>query len=532
MEKIVQKKCVSVLLIPNFDELSISFSRSASIANNLVGKTVGVGDSYNINSNLNEVLISSKNPRGLLYGVYHYLKILGCRWPMPKFDYCSDLAEYIPLKSEIQFSLLNVAETPTFAFRGGLCATMAQSKVSESRLIQLADWMAKQRLNIFGIHIRKYDLISKVVFDALEDRGFLVSCEGHSWTFLNNKYASSSAKDSLEHVVSAAVNFYRDNPEISFYGPWANDNTSWKYSEYSIHSPSERAVNFYSSLWERMRISSPLPVLIYPAYQSLLTPQNTKEIPKNTLCYLCPIDRDHGRRIYDEHSNQNAKYARAVKRWQLTEFKHNLVYYTYFRKHSWKSLPVNTPGLINDEFYWANENNFYGVTTYFIDSDWLAYHLQHFSFATLAWEGGQSKDSLIAKFIFQLTGAESSELKDFFIRYENFASKYDGGGYWGYKIKGLRRSAMLKPEFLKDVHSLYDALDKVDTTQIKADILDIHRKWVKHWEAKLKFATAKEGQEQDKLFAEFRDILLSRDYVGLVADYVKYDAKLDRASNF
>lgn len=94
-------------------------------------------DSFVIKINAGKGFIAASNPRSVLYGVYTYLKKLGCKWVRPGID-----GEFIP-KCDIKDFNVDVTEKASYNYRG-MCAGGA---VSIENLVEQADWAAKMGYN-------------------------------------------------------------------------------------------------------------------------------------------------------------------------------------------------------------------------------------------------------------------------------------------------------------------------------------------------------------------------------------------------
>jgi hypothetical protein len=86
-------------------------------------------------------IISGNNRRSILFAVYRYLTVLGCRWVRPGSD-----GEYIP-STNYSLKTVKVVESPSYRYR----VICIEGSVSLEHGIDLIDWMPKVGLNGFMI---------------------------------------------------------------------------------------------------------------------------------------------------------------------------------------------------------------------------------------------------------------------------------------------------------------------------------------------------------------------------------------------
>ncbi|MBW7995126.1 MAG: DUF4838 domain-containing protein [Candidatus Glassbacteria bacterium] len=116
------------------------------------------GDAFIIRSGRldgkNTIVIRGKTRSGTLYGVYHLLNLLGCRWYAPGPD-----GEIIPRRDRLVLGNLDITRQPAAEIRGfwvsnGKVEAEVNDMTWEGRLTDRGDdafftWMARNRLNFF-----------------------------------------------------------------------------------------------------------------------------------------------------------------------------------------------------------------------------------------------------------------------------------------------------------------------------------------------------------------------------------------------
>lgn len=105
------------------------------------------------------LFIAGGRNRAVLYGIYHFFELLGCR-------YFWD-GDRIPRKEEISLANWNICETPRFAYRGLRYFAHRSLKRFQAKHWDLADWRKeidwclKKRFNLFMLRLGCDDLFQK-----------------------------------------------------------------------------------------------------------------------------------------------------------------------------------------------------------------------------------------------------------------------------------------------------------------------------------------------------------------------------------
>ncbi|MEM3388800.1 MAG: DUF4838 domain-containing protein [Thermoproteota archaeon] len=105
------------------------------------------------------LLILGKTSRATLFGVYHYLQILGVRWYFP-----GEENEYVPKRREILVKGINIKESPAFSKRGIVI------DFDNTALCDWIDFMAKVKLNTLALHIQDISPMPTKAMDWLRNR--------------------------------------------------------------------------------------------------------------------------------------------------------------------------------------------------------------------------------------------------------------------------------------------------------------------------------------------------------------------------
>jgi hypothetical protein len=114
-------------------------------------------DGFIIRSVGEDLVIKGRTPRGTLYGVYNYLRMLGVRWYFPGKEH-----EFVPSRRDIILRNVNIAESPDMNHRSVVIHS------GNSALLDWVDFAAKVKLN--AIHLHSDERIHEMP-DILASRG-------------------------------------------------------------------------------------------------------------------------------------------------------------------------------------------------------------------------------------------------------------------------------------------------------------------------------------------------------------------------
>lgn len=114
-------------------------------------------DGYIIRSIGEDLVIKGRTPRGTLYGVYDYLRMLGVRWYFPGKEH-----EFVPSRREVILRNVNIARSPDMNHRSIVIHS------GNSALLDWVDFAAKTKLS--AIHLHSDERIREMP-DILASRG-------------------------------------------------------------------------------------------------------------------------------------------------------------------------------------------------------------------------------------------------------------------------------------------------------------------------------------------------------------------------
>ena len=243
-------------------------------------------------------------PRALLYAVYEFLEVLGCRWFYPVQQ-----EEIIPKHKTLEFSSISLRKKPTLAYRGFFPTPLNGQNLS--MLVQFVDWMAKNRMNLLltspfdyedpdthGICDNlKWGQVKKLLLPEIRKRGILMDMGEHNvdelfpkelfhehpeWFSLIGetrvpRQICYSNLDAVNYYAQRLVEYIAQNPqEAHIVGTWPQDGGN--YCECVQCKPKDVILKAINRVARAVRKHAQDMIVEYLAY----TPQ-TYEVVKGTL---------------------------------------------------------------------------------------------------------------------------------------------------------------------------------------------------------------------------------------------------------
>ena len=469
-------------------------------------------DWYVISPKKNNIYLVGSNDRSLLYAVYEFLESLGCRWVAPNFDYNKKSSEYVPTLEKLHLPIAEVNSNAKFHYRS-LFYTLPVDKYGKNKLslIAIIDWMAKNKMNVFSVNISSYFDLPKELFEAAEVRGIEIATEGHSWNFLSKKFninynrqLCTDSNDIINKIAMSTAKISAHGYIPKYLGPWGEDNTNWSVCFLdNVKDPRSRAEKFYSLLASY----SPKTNFLMIAYQDFLEPKADISYPSNTYIYICPIDRDFNKLLYDSNSKANSKYKAAIESWSNSKYATKLLYYSYYNKNAWHGIPFNTPNLMSAEMKWLSQYNFYGASIYVSEKDWLAYEVQNTVFARLAWDPRLDVKLFLSHHTKEFLPSYNDEVQAFFGEFEKIVISTMGNGYFGLNLKTMiNKNADELKAILQNLNQIKIKLkiysDDVKCTEFEKNYIKTKLLWVEHLTAKVALALDLKTNNSKNIFLQ------------------------------
>jgi len=287
-------------------QLAVVFSNDADAALRHDGYTVTIAP--------DAVIIASAMERGILYGVYEFLRMLGCRFPFNSIK-----MEIISRLNDISLTEQTVRKDPWLEYRG-LCL-YDTTKETLVRTLDTVDWMAKNNYNLLltsihrtddavdGAHAILWDEIADEVLPELRKRGIAVDMSEHStdyffprhkWYKLHPEWFSLidgkreprqicySNMEAVREYAASFVRFVQDHHDFQFLGIWPLDGAG--YCECDRCSDPLTLLRANAYIADEIGKVRPDLIVEHLAYtpQSFARPQ--EELPRNMSALVCNVN--------------------------------------------------------------------------------------------------------------------------------------------------------------------------------------------------------------------------------------------------
>lgn len=271
-------------------------------------------DGYSVTIGSNEVVIASALERGILYGVYEFLRMLGCRFPFP-----SEKLEIVPRIDRIDLMEQTVRKSPWLEYRG-LCLYNT-TKETQTQTLDTVDWMAKNNYNLLltsihrtddsvgGAHAILWDEIGDELLPELRKRGIVIDMSEHStdyffprehWYDLHPEWFSLiggkrvpkqicySNMDAVREYAKSFVAFVQENHYFQLLGIWPLDGDGYCECDHCLDPLALLRANAYIA-GEVYKVRPDL-IVEHLAYtpQSFARPQ--EELPPNMSALVCNVN--------------------------------------------------------------------------------------------------------------------------------------------------------------------------------------------------------------------------------------------------
>jgi len=394
-------------------------------------------DGFIIRESEDSLLILGKTPRATLFGVYHYLQMLGVRWYFP-----GEENEYVPKREEIVMKGLNVKESPAFAKRGIVI------DFNNTALSDWIDFMAKVKLNTLAFHTQDISLVPhkamdqirgkpeavKQTLDLLAKRGLDLDLEIH---FFGSKFCSVDQNE-LERSKKLLREFLERVP------PEKNDFFLWPADRTLVHcdceqdrdlSLSDQVLLFMNQMMQVIRETRPDARLTFIQYWSTWQPPRSVKPADGIFLEIAPIHQCFSHSIRDPVCgiNRNKVLPQIEEALKLFNPKEAQVlgYWldsSLFGRGEFKDLFGRLPqfgGVIKQDFDYYWKKGIPAITTFAVgvDKDYFSTFTSPtvFQYAQLLWNPQADLESELLTFCENFYG--HSDLAQIFGLYEQIDPK-------------------------------------------------------------------------------------------------------------
>ncbi|MHC4442225.1 MAG: DUF4838 domain-containing protein [Planctomycetota bacterium] len=392
--------------------------------------------------------------RGLLYAVYEFLELLGCRWLAPAFEFYKGDHEYVPELKEVEFALSeDLVCTPALKYRKLDIGEGISHNLSNLR--PLIAWMPKLRFNTLMIPTDyrrrgevRWDNWRETLTPELQKRGIAIEVGGHGYhNFLNaeaqggrlfsehpqwfgmdetgkrtrepGRILCSSNTDAVACLQDRVIAYLKERPEIEIFDFWPPDGETWCTCTHckALGTPPQRHARLVSQMASALSKQLPKVRLECIAYLTYLQPPPDVTFDKSVMVEFCPASQNFENQINDPNNSRNKRYARALQSW-LKTFAGEVVIYSYYRKYAWRSLPNLIPHYMQRDIAYYRDSGVKGLSCYCEPADWFTYELNHYVLGHLVWNPDVDVDALIDDFCSRRYGPEARTAREIFTNLE------------------------------------------------------------------------------------------------------------------
>lgn len=387
------------------------------------------GDGFTWQVRPNQINITGDSARGLLFGVYHFLEALGCRWLAP-----GDLWTRLPQLTQITLPESPVREEPTFA---GRCLIIGHYAF----VLDLAGWItwaARNRYNTIFLHTIANDIGGGAVPEwawlsrrdealaLLRERAMTIELGGHGLPALLPRtlfkstptaFREAAGKRVKQHnfcpsspqaqaiVRANAQAYFRANPGIQVYHLWADDipGGGWCSCQACAGlSTSDQLLLATNTVADALAEVEPTAELSFIAYLDTETPPAQIKPRPNVCLVWAPRTREYSHALNDECSPVNTPYYPAQLTGQIAAFAGAgtvRVFEYYSDGVLFKSvLPLLSQVMQRDLCFYRDVGVHTMQTLMTGTHPWVTAHLTNWLFGRLTWQPEQDVTALVADF--------------------------------------------------------------------------------------------------------------------------------------
>lgn len=363
-------------------------------------------DGYWLHVEKDCIVITGKEPRSIVYGVYDLLETAGCRWMFPGPE-----GEIIPAVPALQFEPCDKIENPDFEVRASTDDTR-MDEIPDSYVIETLekfDWAAKNRLNTYfmAVNLITGDMYLKpMIMREITKRGFRLEIGGHNtWQFVSRdlfetdptlfrevdgvrradgNFCSSNPK-AVQMVIDGVGRLIKQIPSVACFHLWFEDTFggSWCSCEKCRDlSPAQQMLNVIGAVakaYPQLHVD----FILYHDSGDISSIQ--QQLPSNISAYYAPRERCYSHRISDPHCQRNREYYKQLTH-AARHFSSVYPFEYYTDMILFNKMATNLQKTLHEDFEDYKENGVNAVTLLMFNRySWFAYKLAMVTFARTAW---------------------------------------------------------------------------------------------------------------------------------------------------
>ncbi len=406
--------------------VGIKSSRSGSVK---ISFSIGKVDGYSAAVEGDTITFTASSELEILYAVYTFAEeFLGFCFLWPDDDILN------PRKNiELTEGLIVSPRIPAIKNRG-----LIQEFAFGENSLQLADWMAKNRLNYLLVWMKYYDDMPEDMKEYYRVRGITIECGHHNFEyfipaekyyktnpeffavidaepikplankdgFLGGGQLCVTNKGLRQELLHNIIEYCRKNPEVECISLIPNDGFGWcqcddcrkaaktpeKGEMFSLSTHVDKAQEIYHDLItyisEQLRNVLPHITLTFAAYVNYIEPAKNFLLKEKTAVHFAHYWRCINHNIDNPDCPINSKYMQALQKWRAAKNGGQISLYEYYMGvNLYISLPMIHHEQMFEEVQFYKENDIDGLLTQFQPDNWTAYCTNYYLMAKAAYGG-------------------------------------------------------------------------------------------------------------------------------------------------
>ncbi len=419
---------------------------------------------YSISVSDNNLIIASKDMRGILTGIYAFLeKFLRIRWPSWGKE-----TEVIPYSPVISLDSVDIQSNPDFSHR-----SFTNYSPIDERVNLMIDWMGKNRLSCFMINLNlgeSFEQSRGMIIPQIKRRGLDLEASHHSFYYWippkdyfekhpqyfslidgkrnPNSQLCLSNPELVQEVIDRILSFIRRNPSIDIIGLYPNDRFGWcecenckppESSDQSgfkwIADTTDKTGGDFESFWAQQPSYSNLYFSFikqvadaiskeYPdklisslAYHNYIDPPVDLDLPENVIVTFAPFRRCVKHSLYHESCPRNNRYRELLEKWREIT-KGPLILFEYYLFPDYLSLPYPAWNILAQDLKYHKKNRINGFVLEYKPEEWAQYNLTAYAYSRLCWETEQKVEDIVADYCRAYYGEAGEAMFNYFTTFK------------------------------------------------------------------------------------------------------------------
>ncbi|GGD62888.1 DUF4838 domain-containing protein [Paenibacillus nasutitermitis] len=431
-------------------------------------------DGYCIVGVHGNLILTSREDRGILFAVYALLEHIGCKWffPGPKGEFIPSLEEIV-----IDPTICQIVN-PDFEIRSFMDASHKNpSELWSAEMVELIDWCSKSKLNSITVHHEPHKELEGLdrIKSEIKKRSLLYEFGGHGtqWFVDRELFESKpylfrekdgvrrkdgnfcgSSDEAIALILKGVENVLATNDGIDILHLWFDDvyDGSWCECSSCRHmSIPDQIMNVINKIYAEISVKYPAIKGDMVLYHDTLDAKEITIAPHpKVVGYIAPRERCYAHSIDDSSCELNRKYYSKTSN-AVEVFGHQVYvveYYTDMILYS--KMKMHFPQVIARDLAEYKKTGVNKITTLgFLRYSWWAYDFNLFVYANSSWDVNYDYRKGLNAFCEQIYPASSGIMLEYYRLLEQASAGILA--FCGYKdvLHDIRNIPPQSPEFQK-----------------------------------------------------------------------------------